>query len=126
MTESEKFVRSKWHTPGVYRDGNGWYALNVFPGLQNLDGPVVRSRTRALAWKAAEDFTISHLEAIRQIKEEIRELWLCDEDDWRRIIFDECESGRSIASRVVRQCRLRRAMARLEVIRDDLKRGMKP
>lgn len=65
------------------------------------------------------------LEAIRQIEEEIREFWVSDEDDWRRIIFDELEEGRPIASRVIRQCRLRRSIARLEVWRDEMKRGMR-
>lgn len=128
MTESQKhreFVESKWFHCQAMQDWGGhpdaWGIL-----LVPCKTSVYLFASEDEAWQAAHDFTIAHLEAIRQIEEEMQIVArdVHNKSSWSRSLIKRglADKARKIA---IQGCRSARTLARLEVWRDEMKRGMR-
>lgn len=111
MTESQKhreFVESKWEIAEIYHDParQSWqfFTCNALYGLPRFE-------TRERLYQAGYDFTISHLEAIRQIEEEI---------NLQRHVRNYTSALNSLDFSTID-----RTLGRLEAWRDEMKRGMR-
>ncbi len=125
MDENEKLVRETWQL--VHRcDGSYWY----YPEGTVLIQPQNHKWLEFPDWQAAAEFTRERLEEVRQVEREIEwetarlEAELDGVKESIKGPFSFAAAG--AARHTVRLAEIARIIRRLESIRDDLKKGMKP